>query len=163
MATSNNNPACPPPSSRPPSRPTTPLRRRRPSRDSLRAASLSSSLTHPLAHPFPLDTLESTFAELADSLTDLHTNLMHLQLMHESMSRFNESFSAFLYGLNVNAFCVDFPEVGFSRFLSSFLSLSLSLSNTHTHTHTHRRPSPNHSNSPSGTKPHMPPPPQQQE
>lgn len=36
---------------------------------------------------------------------------MHLQLMHESLSRFNESFAAFLYGLNMNAFCVDFPEV----------------------------------------------------
>jgi hypothetical protein len=36
---------------------------------------------------------------------------MHLQLMHESLARFSESFAAFLYGLNMNAFCVDFPEV----------------------------------------------------
>lgn len=36
---------------------------------------------------------------------------MHLQLMHESLSRFSESFASFLYGLNMNAFCVDFPEV----------------------------------------------------
>lgn len=35
---------------------------------------------------------------------------MHLQLMHESLSRFSENFAAFLYGLNMNAFCVDFPE-----------------------------------------------------
>ena len=30
--------------------------------------------------------------------------------MHESLSRFNESFAAFLYGMNMNAFCADFPE-----------------------------------------------------
>lgn len=35
---------------------------------------------------------------------------MHLQLMHESLSRFSESFASFLYGLNMNAFCVDFVE-----------------------------------------------------
>lgn len=38
---------------------------------------------------------------------------MHLQLMHESLARFSESFASFLYGLNMNAFCVDFPEVLF--------------------------------------------------
>ena len=37
---------------------------------------------------------------------------MHLQLMHESLARFSENFASFLYGLNMNAFCVDFPEVG---------------------------------------------------
>ena len=36
---------------------------------------------------------------------------MHLQLLHESLSRFGESFASFLYGLNMNAFVVDFPEV----------------------------------------------------
>lgn len=35
---------------------------------------------------------------------------MHLQLMHESLARFSESFAGFLYGLNMNAFCVDFVE-----------------------------------------------------
>lgn len=45
-------------------------------------------------------------------MADLEANFMHLQLMHESLSRFNESFAAFLYGMNMNAFCVDFPEVG---------------------------------------------------
>ena len=38
--------------------------------------------------------------------------MMHLQLMQESLARFSENFAAFLYGLNMNAFCVDFPEVG---------------------------------------------------
>ena len=44
-------------------------------------------------------------------MADLEANFMHLQLMHESLSRFNESFASFLYGMNMNAFCVDFPEV----------------------------------------------------
>lgn len=41
---------------------------------------------------------------------------MHLQLMHESLSRFEESFASFLYGLNMRAFCVDFPEVSDNSF-----------------------------------------------
>lgn len=41
---------------------------------------------------------------------------MHLQLLHESLTRFSESFASFLYGLNMNAFCVDFPEVQLLRF-----------------------------------------------
>jgi len=44
-------------------------------------------------------------------MADLEANFVHLQLMHESLSRFTECFASFLYGLNVNAFCVDFPEV----------------------------------------------------
>ena len=43
-------------------------------------------------------------------MADLEANFMHLQLMHESLSRFGENFAGFLYGLNMNAFCVDFPE-----------------------------------------------------
>jgi DASH complex subunit DAM1 len=58
----------------------------------------------------PLDALESQFAEFSDGMADLEANFMHLQLMHESLSRFSESFASFLYGLNMNAFCVDFVE-----------------------------------------------------
>jgi DASH complex subunit DAM1 len=43
-------------------------------------------------------------------MADLEANFMHLQLMHESLSRFSESFAGFLYGMNMNAFCVDFLE-----------------------------------------------------
>ena len=94
-----------------PSRPTTPLRA--PSRTSLRAsqttptagnASLSKS-------DFPLTALEPAFAELSDGMADLEANFMHLQLLNESLGRFNENFGAFLYGMNMSAFCVDFPEV----------------------------------------------------
>ncbi|KAK8156460.1 DASH complex subunit Dam1 [Phyllosticta citrichinensis] len=102
----------------PPSRPTTPLRPT--SRSSLRSshrrsASQPYGATSPNSHAHsststPLDNLEPGFAELSDSMADLEANLMHLQLMHESLARFSESFAAFLYGLNMNAFCVDFPE-----------------------------------------------------
>jgi len=44
-------------------------------------------------------------------MADLEANFMHMQLMHESLARFSENFASFLYGLNMNAFCVDFPEV----------------------------------------------------
>ncbi|KAL3418024.1 DASH complex subunit Dam1 [Phlyctema vagabunda] len=85
-----------------PSRPTTPLRPS--SRSSLR----SSTGVNPSA--LPLDTFEPYFAELSDGMADLEANFMHLQLMHESLARFSENFGAFLYGLNMNAFCVDFSE-----------------------------------------------------
>lgn len=58
----------------------------------------------------PVEAFEPAFAELSDSMADLEANFMHLQLMHESLSRFSENFASFLYGLNMNAFCVDFPE-----------------------------------------------------
>jgi DASH complex subunit DAM1 len=75
----------------------------------------------------PLEAFEPAFAELSDSMADLEANFMHLQLMHESLSRFSENFASFLYGLNMNAFCVDFPEVSrkgharISKFLIGFL------------------------------------------
>ncbi|KAF2459670.1 DASH complex subunit Dam1-domain-containing protein [Lineolata rhizophorae] len=115
---------------RPPSRPTTPLRPA--SRTSLRSSSQhaqhrtgrspsaprqrrgsdpSSSTSASATGATPLETtLEPPLAELADSMADLEANMMHLQLLHESLARFGESFAAFLYGLNMNAFCVDFPE-----------------------------------------------------
>ncbi len=88
------------------SRPTTPLRPS--SRSSFRESARES--VHGDA-PFPLNTFEPAFAELADSMADLEANMMHFQLMHESLARFSETFASFLYGLNMNAFCVDFPEV----------------------------------------------------
>ncbi|MCJ1421577.1 DASH complex subunit dam1 [Xylographa parallela] len=96
---SNSRPA-------PSSRPTTPLRPG--SRTSLRESHGHGSTDG--SSSFPLQILEPAFAELSDSMADLEANFMHLQLMHESLSRFSESFASFLYGLNMNAFCVDFPE-----------------------------------------------------
>ncbi|RMJ27721.1 hypothetical protein PHISP_01435 [Aspergillus sp. HF37] len=95
----------------PSSRPTTPLRPS--SRSSFREArgySGTSSIDNAGYSQPAINSLEPQFAELADSMADLEANFMHLQLMHESLSRFSESFASFLYGLNMNAFCVDFPE-----------------------------------------------------
>lgn len=102
---------------RPESRPTTPLRPS--SRSSIRdghgyRGGTSDGHGHGHGHSaqHAISSLEPQFAELADSMADLEANFMHLQLMHESLSRFSESFASFLYGLNMNAFCIDFPEVG---------------------------------------------------
>lgn len=92
----------------PRSRPTTPLRPS--SRSSLRDS--AQRVRGPYApSTSPLDLLQDDFAELSDAMADLEANFIQLQLMHESLSRFSESFAGFLYGLNMNAFCVDFPEV----------------------------------------------------
>ncbi|KAL2129481.1 hypothetical protein VTI74DRAFT_7690 [Chaetomium olivicolor] len=88
------------------SRPTTPLRPS--SRSSLRDSARNSVQGDGAA--FPLNAFEPAFAELSDAVADLEANIMHFQLMHESLARFSESFASFLYGLNMNAFCVDFPE-----------------------------------------------------
>lgn len=93
--------------SKPVSRPTTPLRPN--SRTSLRDSQGFAS--NGGSSESPSESLDPAFAELSDSMADLEANFMHLQLMHESLSRFNESFASFLYGLNMNAFCVDFSEV----------------------------------------------------
>ncbi|KAL3446566.1 DASH complex subunit Dam1-domain-containing protein [Aspergillus insuetus] len=94
---------------RPSSRPTTPLRPS--SRSSVREAHGYGRSIGSAGYNQPaINALEPQFAELADSMADLEANFMHLQLMHESLTRFSESFAGFLYGLNMNAFCVDFPE-----------------------------------------------------
>ncbi|PTB71543.1 hypothetical protein M440DRAFT_1426525 [Trichoderma longibrachiatum ATCC 18648] len=87
------------------SRPTTPLRP--PSQSSCRG---SLHATGDGDAAFPLKRLEPMFAELSDAMADLEANMMHFQLIDESLARFGESFASFLYGLNMNAFCVDFPE-----------------------------------------------------
>ncbi|KAI1912529.1 DASH complex subunit dam1 [Ophidiomyces ophidiicola] len=92
----------------PSSRPTTPLRPS--SRSSLREQTFGGGSARGHALQPAVNTLEPQFAELSDSMADLEANFMHLQLLHESLSRFSESFASFLYGLNMNAFCVDFPE-----------------------------------------------------
>lgn len=93
-----------------PSRPTTPLRPS--SRSSFREAHGYGGSIGNTGYTQPaINALEPQFAELADSMADLEANFMHLQLMHESLTRFSESFASFLYGMNMNAFCVDFSEV----------------------------------------------------
>ncbi|OAL54909.1 hypothetical protein IQ07DRAFT_531446, partial [Pyrenochaeta sp. DS3sAY3a] len=90
------------------SRPTTPLRpaSRSSLRDSVQRGRDASS-----SGGNALEGLQDGFAELSDAMADLEQNFVALQLMHESLARFSESFAGFLYGMNMNAFCVDFPEL----------------------------------------------------
>jgi len=90
------------------SRPTTPLRPS--SRSSLRDSATRGRGPYN-ASANPIEDLQDGFAELSDAMADLEQNFLQLQVMHESLSRFSESFAGFLYGLNMNAFCVDFSEV----------------------------------------------------
>lgn len=91
-----------PSNSRPNSRPATPLRR------SSRGSQHGKSSTE---ESFPLNVLEPAFAELSDAMATLEADMGDMQIMHDSLSRFSESFASFLYGLNMNAFCMDFTEV----------------------------------------------------
>lgn len=94
------------------SRPTTPLRRplMATSAAQLLSPTAAAAAAATAAAAFPLDALEPQFAELAEAMGTLEANLGELHVMHDSISRFNENFSAFLFGLNMNAFCIDFPE-----------------------------------------------------
>ena len=48
---------------------------------------------------------------LAEETAALHANLADMADIHQSLSTFNESFAAVLYGIKMNAFCVEWPEV----------------------------------------------------
>ncbi|KAH3668699.1 hypothetical protein OGAPHI_002453 [Ogataea philodendri] len=48
--------------------------------------------------------------EFIDHLDSIHMKLLRLNEIHESLTNFNESFGSFLFGLNINAWCVNFEE-----------------------------------------------------
>lgn len=50
-------------------------------------------------------------ADLADETSVLQSNLEQVETIHEALGTFNESFAMYLYGLKMNAFCVEWPEV----------------------------------------------------
>lgn len=62
------------------------------------------------ATPLENEVFSSGLVELDDSMAQLDANLQHLQQIHETVQCFNESFSSFLYGIQMNAWCVEFPE-----------------------------------------------------
>ncbi|BGP17975.1 hypothetical protein JCM10213_003982 [Rhodosporidiobolus nylandii] len=96
------------------SRPTTPLRRL--SHSSLRAASLSHSLSRSQsAHPSsafepPLAHLAPSFVELAHAVADLTANMERLEEVDRMLGETNEAFAAWLLGLRANGYTVDFLE-----------------------------------------------------
>lgn len=86
-------------------RPTTPLRRI--SRGSLNALSHSrgpSSST-------PLSFLDRALADLVDETSVLQANLEQVEAIQDALGTFNESFAMYMYGIKMNAFCVDWPEM----------------------------------------------------
>lgn len=69
----------------------------------------NSDTTDP-ANENPLATLLPLLTSLAAETATLDENMADLAVLHDSINRFNHSFGSFLYGMNMNAFCVDFPE-----------------------------------------------------
>ncbi|CAG8493152.1 4629_t:CDS:2 [Racocetra fulgida] len=68
-----------------------------------------------------LDCLEETFAELSNSFTTLHQNFQGIKQVHESLNDFNKSFSGFLYGIKMNAHCIEFSEAPTKETFTSFI------------------------------------------
>lgn len=60
--------------------------------------------------PLDNEVAVETFGELAAGVAQMHGNCERLQRVHELLSLFNELFSALLYGLSMNAWCVEFTE-----------------------------------------------------
>lgn len=94
-----------------PELPSTPRRRSNSSVNSTNIPQCSTADSLPLESVLPLPVLE----ELSDGMATLDANMQHLQVMHESLVSFAESFSAFLHGIKMNAWCVDFTEAPTSQ------------------------------------------------
>lgn len=54
-------------------------------------------------------------SDLADETAALQANLEGVDEIQSALHTFDESFSMFLYGLKMNAFCVEWPEVSDER------------------------------------------------
>ncbi|SNX84691.1 uncharacterized protein MEPE_03400 [Melanopsichium pennsylvanicum] len=95
--------------SRPPTAPTpiTPLRRI--SRGSLNALSHSAS-KQLSAGATPLSFLQGAIIDLAEEVGVLEINLESVEAVHKSLYSFNENFAMYIYGLKMNAYCVEWPE-----------------------------------------------------
>lgn len=50
-------------------------------------------------------------SDLSYETSTLHSNLECIEEIDQALLTFDESFSMFLYGLRMNAFCVEWPEV----------------------------------------------------
>ena len=65
--------------------------------------------------PRPADTpltflQDEALPMLAEETTALQDNLAQIADIQHALSTFNENFAAFLYGIKMNAFCVEWPE-----------------------------------------------------
>ncbi|KAF0501362.1 DASH complex subunit DAM1 [Gigaspora margarita] len=80
-----------------------------------------ASTTFMIERASSLDCLEETFAELSTSFTTFHINFQCIKQVHESLKEFNKAFSGFLYGIKMNAHCVEFPEAPTKETFASFI------------------------------------------
>lgn len=55
--------------------------------------------------------LSGVFAELSEAFEDLAVNFEGLDAINEDLVRFNNAFSGLIYGVKMNAYTNDFPEV----------------------------------------------------
>ena len=83
---------------------TTPLRR-------ISHGSLSQSHQASTSSPTQLDFLAQPLADLVDEIDALHQNLVNINALSDSLGAFNEGFATFLYGMRMNAFSVEWPQV----------------------------------------------------
>ena len=104
----------------------TPLRRI--SRASLGALSASRNREEESS---PLEHLNGPFAELAEAMEDLAVNFEALDAINDDLNSFNHGFGAFLYGLRMNAYASEFPQV--RSFHRSFRKSKLILRRDHRH------------------------------
>jgi hypothetical protein len=97
--------------------------RKAPSTPHRRSNSASSFLNQVTNSHFPIDenalplevvlgpsSSAKMMEELSDGMATLEMNLQHLNKVHNSLSEFNESFSALLHCFKMNAWCVEFTE-----------------------------------------------------
>lgn len=91
----------------PPAPPRTPLRRI--SHGSLSALARSSNQPPGATG---LEFLEPAMVELADEAATLHSNIERLNALSDALDTFNESFASYLYAMRMNAFCVEWNQVG---------------------------------------------------
>lgn len=60
---------------------------------------------------FILDRFERPLVELEKSFNNLSEHFKNIKKVQASLDEFNKSFSGFLYGIKMNAHCVEFSEV----------------------------------------------------
>lgn len=49
-------------------------------------------------------------SDLAEEVITLQGHLENLEAVHDSLGSFNENFAMYIYGLKMNAYCVEWPE-----------------------------------------------------
>ncbi|CAC19765.1 DASH complex subunit dam1 [Schizosaccharomyces pombe] len=67
------------------------------------------------AIPSNLQAFTKSLAVLDDNVSEFRKRMNHLSATKQILDNFNESFSSFLYGLQINAFCVDYENAPLSE------------------------------------------------